>query len=530
MAIIDNLTLRDTFTKELPSDPITTNTRRQVLKSCYSFVTPKKTAAPKLISTSKEVGALLGLTTQELNTKAFVDILTGNEVLKNTQPYAMCYGGHQFGNWAGQLGDGRAINLTAIEHQGKQWILQLKGAGPTPYSRSADGLAVLRSSIREYLCSESMFHLGVPTTRALSLALTGDEVLRDMLYNGNTAYEKGAVVCRVAPSFIRFGNFEIFTARQDVETLKQLTDYTIRHFYPELGAPSKEVYVQFFAEVVKRTMDMVLHWQRVGFVHGVMNTDNFSILGLTIDYGPYGWLEGYDPDWTPNTTDRGQRRYRFGNQPQVAFWNLIQLANALVPLIKATEPIEDILKQFQANYGPAYFKMMRAKLGLAQELEEDTTLITDLLAVLPLTETDMTIFFRNLANFDENVDIDSIQDASFLEAVSAAFYKPEELKEDILEKWKVWFQKYSARLKIEANSNEVRKKIMNQHNPKYVLRNYMAQLAIDAADEGNYALIEELLELLRRPYEEQPNAEKWFAKRPEWARNKVGCSMLSCSS
>jgi len=530
MTITDNLNLKDTFTKELPSDPITTNTRRQVEKACYSYVHPKKTAAPKLISTSKEVADLLGLTEKEVTSTSFVNILTGNEIFKNTKPYAMCYGGHQFGNWAGQLGDGRAINLTAIAHEGKQWTLQLKGAGPTPYSRSADGLAVLRSSIREYLCSESMFHLGVPTTRALSLALTGDEVLRDVLYNGNAAYEKGAVVCRVAPTFIRFGNFEIFAARQDVDTLKQLTDYTIRHHYPDLGAPSKETYIQFFDAIVQRTMEMVLHWQRVGFVHGVMNTDNFSILGLTIDYGPYGWLEGYDPDWTPNTTDRGQRRYRFGNQPQVAFWNLIQLANALVPLIEDTTELESILQQYQANYGPAYFKMMGAKLGLETQLEEDTLLITDLIALLPLTETDMTIFFRNLADFDKDLSFDAVKDASFLDAVSAAFYKPAELTGDILAQWKTWFQKYAARLKIEAVSNEVRKKSMNQHNPKYVLRNYMAQLAIDAADKGNYELIEELLELLRLPYEDQPASEKWFAKRPEWARNKVGCSMLSCSS
>lgn len=527
---MDNLILQDTFTKELPSDPITENTRRQVLKACYSFVKPKKTAAPKLISTSKEVAALIGLSREEVSTDSFVNILTGNEVFKNTQPYAMCYGGHQFGNWAGQLGDGRAINLTEVVHEGKQWMLQLKGAGPTPYSRSADGLAVLRSSIREYLCSESMFHLGVPTTRALSLALTGDKVLRDMLYNGNAAYEKGAVVCRVAPSFIRFGNFEIFAARKDIATLKELTDYTILHFYPELGKPSKETYIQFFDTIVQRTMDMVLHWQRVGFVHGVMNTDNFSILGLTIDYGPYGWLEGYDPDWTPNTTDRGQRRYRFGNQAQVAFWNLIQLANALVPLIEDTTALESILQQFQANYGPAYFKMMRAKLGLELEMEEDTTLILDLLEVLPLTETDMTIFFRNLANLDKDLSFDSVKNASFLEAVMAAFYRPADLKEDILDQWKTWFQKYTARLKIETATNAARKKAMNQHNPKYVLRNYMAQLAIDAADEGDYQLIEEFLELLRQPYEEQPDSQKWFAKRPEWARNKVGCSMLSCSS
>ncbi len=222
----------------------------------------------------------------------------------------MCYGGHQFGNWAGQLGDGRAINLAEVEHLDQRWTIQLKGAGETPYSRSADGLAVLRSSVREYLCSEAMFHLGVPTTRALSLALSGDEVLRDVLYDGNPAYEKGAIVSRIAPTFLRFGNYEIFSAHQDVKTLKILVDYTIKHFFSHLGKPSKETYLAFFNEVVNLNIDMVVHWQRIGFVHGVMNTDNMSILGLTIDYGPYGWLEGFDFGWTPNTTDSQFKRYK----------------------------------------------------------------------------------------------------------------------------------------------------------------------------------------------------------------------------
>ena len=251
---------------------------------------------------------MIGLDSEDIKTEEFLKVFSGNKVLENTDPYAMCYGGHQFGNWAGQLGDGRAINLTEVVHEDQRWALQLKGAGETPYSRTADGLAVLRSSIREHLCSEAMFHLGVPTTRSLSLMLTGDEVLRDMLYDGNADYEKGAVVCRVSPSFIRFGNFQILAARKDVKTLTELTDYTIRHFFPKIKSTGKESYIEFFNEVVDRTLEMIVHWQRVGFVHGVMNTDNLSILGLTIDYGPYGWLEDYDVDWTPNTTDRGHKR------------------------------------------------------------------------------------------------------------------------------------------------------------------------------------------------------------------------------
>ena len=230
-----NLNLKHTFTKELPSDSILENSRRQVKEACFSFTTPKQTKTPEVLHTSKEMAAALGISENEISSELFTKVFTGNELLPNTKPYAMCYGGHQFGNWAGQLGDGRAINLFEVEHNNKQWTVQLKGAGETPYSRTADGLAVLRSSIREYLCSEAMFHLGVPTTRALSLALSGDEVLRDVLYDGNSDYEKGAIVSRVSPSFLRFGSFEIFAARQDHKTLKTLVDYTIKHHFSHLG-------------------------------------------------------------------------------------------------------------------------------------------------------------------------------------------------------------------------------------------------------------------------------------------------------
>ena len=337
-----NLNIKHTFNNELPADPISENLRRQVKEACFSFVNPKQTKAPEIIHVSKEMANDLGIIGADVSSKLFANVVTGNEILPNTKPYAMCYGGHQFGHWAGQLGDGRAINLFEVEHDKKQWTVQLKGAGETPYSRTADGLAVLRSSIREYLCSEAMFHLGIPTTRALSLALTGDEVLRDMLYDGNSEFEKGAIVSRVSPTFLRFGSYEIFAARQDHKTLKTLVDFTIKHHFPHLGKPTKSAYVKFFAEVSQRTLNMIIHWQRVGFVHGVMNTDNMSILGLTIDYGPYGWLEGFDFGWTPNTTDSQHKRYRFGNQPNIGLWNLYQLANAMYPLIEETESLEAI--------------------------------------------------------------------------------------------------------------------------------------------------------------------------------------------
>ncbi len=523
-----NLNIKDKFNKELPADPNKANTRRQVLKACFSYATPRTPSDPKLIHATDEVASMLGLTAADLQSERFLEVFSGKKVLENTAPYAMCYGGHQFGNWAGQLGDGRAINLTEVEHDNKSWTLQLKGAGETPYSRRADGLAVLRSSVREHLCSEAMFHLGVPTTRSLSLILTGDTVLRDVMYDGNPAYEKGAVVCRVAPSFIRFGNFQIFPSRGDIETLQELIDFTIKHFFPTAQVGTKEGYIEFFRQVAKRTLEMIVHWQRVGFVHGVMNTDNMSILGLTIDYGPYGWLEGYDPDWTPNTTDRQMRRYRFGQQAPIALWNLWQLANALYPLVEKPEPLQEILEQFHTNYPKAYTKMMEQKLGLEEIAPSNVELIANLVEVLQLTETDMTLFFRNLADFSKETTVR--EGEAFLEVIKEAFYAPNDLKEAVLEKWRNWFATYQQHLQVETRSDAQRKIAMNQVNPKYVLRNYMAQLAIDAANEGNYSIIHELHELLKRPYAEQPEMEKWFVKRPEWARHKVGCSMLSCSS
>jgi uncharacterized protein YdiU (UPF0061 family) len=516
------LNIKENFTKELPADSTQENTRRQIENACFSYVTPKKTSNPKVLHVSKEMAIELDITEEETTLEFFQNIVTGNEIYPETTPFAMCYGGHQFGNWAGQLGDGRAINLFEVDHKNKNWKVQLKGAGETPYSRTADGLAVLRSSVREYLCSEAMFHLGVPTTRALSLSLSGDNVLRDVLYDGNPAYEKGAIVSRVAPSFLRFGSFEIFSSRNDVKNLKILTNYTIKHHFTHLGPPSKEAYINFFKEVSERTLNMIIHWQRVGFVHGVMNTDNMSILGLTIDFGPYGWLEGFDFGWTPNTTDLQNKRYRFGNQPNIGLWNLYQLANALYPIIEEAEPLEEILNQYKIDFEQKSLTMMKSKLGLFSEDENDLKLIQALEDTLQLSETDMTIFFRSLSDFS------SVN--SGLNLIKNAFYNFESISDEVKNQWILWFAKYEERLQKETTSNEDRKQKMNALNPKYVLRNYMSQLAIDAADKGDYSLIDELFQLLKKPYDEQLENEKWFVKRPEWARNKVGCSMLSCSS
>ena len=521
------LKLKDTFTKELPADQDHTNVPRQVYTACFSSVTPRKPSNPSLIHVSKEMADELGIEEKDLDSEKFLQVVTGGEIYPGSSPYAMCYGGHQFGHWAGQLGDGRAINLMEVESDGMQWALQLKGAGETPYSRTADGLAVLRSSIREHLCSEAMFHLGVPTTRSLSLSLTGDQVLRDVMYNGNAAFEKGAVVCRVSPSFIRFGSFEIFANRGDIETLKALTDYTIKHHFPTIQETGKKAYTEFFQEVTARTLEMVIHWQRVGFVHGVMNTDNMSILGLTIDYGPYGWLENYDPEWTPNTTDRQMKRYRFGQQGNIALWNLLKLANALYPLIEASDELEQSLKFFQANYRIQYSKMMANKIGI-EFVPSDESLIIDLEKALMSADTDMTIFFRKLA-LHKKADIIDCEEA-LLALIGEAFYEADDLTDEVLDLWYLWFANYNNRLQNDELSDKNRRTKMDAINPKYVFRNYMAQLAIDAADKGDHSIIEELHELLKRPYSDQQEMNKWAVRRPEWAKHKVGCSMLSCSS
>ncbi len=520
-----HLEIENIFTSQLPADSNETNETRQVLNACFSYVFPRIPSNPKLIHASEEVAELIGISVEDLESEDFLNYFSGKKVIPNSRPYAMNYAGHQFGNWAGQLGDGRAILLTEIKHKDQVFALQLKGAGSTPYSRRADGLAVLRSSIREHLCSEAMFHLGVPTTRSLSLILTGDTVLRDVMYDGNPNYEKGAVVCRVAPSFIRFGNFELFSSQNDVPTLKLLTDFTIKNYFPDITSDGKEKYLDFFKSVANKTMEMIVHWQRVGFVHGVMNTDNMSILGLTIDYGPYGWLEDYNYNWTPNTTDKEHRRYRFENQPNVAQWNLYQLANALFPLIEEAKPLELLLQEFQQLYHSNYIDMMCSKLGLKKRNTDDEKLINKLEKNLQLSETDMTIFFRELSSVKKNAS-----PGSAIATINEAFYKPEEIKKEILKSWENWFEKYLNRLNLEDHSDEERTIAMNSVNPKYVLRNYMAQVAIETAEKEDYTILKELHGLLKNPYEEQAELDKWYAKRPDWARDKIGSSMLSCSS
>jgi uncharacterized protein YdiU (UPF0061 family) len=518
------------FVRDLPGDPLLHNVSRAVRNACYTRVNPTPVAAPRLLGWSDGVGEMLGIARPDSPTGPAPEVLGGNRVLPGMAPYAARYGGHQFGVWAGQLGDGRAITLGEVVANGMRYDLQLKGTGKTPYSRTADGRAVLRSSVREFMCSEAMDYLGVPTTRALSLVATGETVIRDMFYDGNPEPEPGAIVCRVAPSFVRFGNFEILAAHDELDTLKRLADYVIVQHFPEMGTPSPEAYARWFEEICRRTAVMVAEWTRVGFVHGVMNTDNMSILGLTIDYGPYGWLEGFDPMWTPNTTDAQGRRYRYGAQPQIAQWNLARFAGALLPLVDKAA-LEHGLAVYRDTFERESSRMTAEKLGLiALDREGDEQLVSDMFDVLQRAETDMTLFFRLLATVPVDGAADTAVDTALIEPLRRAFYGEEAFESAHSARLAGWLRRYVARVRKDRLPAPERIARMNGANPKYVLRNYLAQLAIDALANGDASVMERLMAVLQRPYDDQPQHDDLAERRPEWARNRPGCSALSCSS
>lgn len=512
------------FTSALPGETAAANYPHQVYNSVWSETDPTPASSPKLVSHIAEMTTSLGV---NIDDPQIAEILTGsraNPQPSEQRPYSMRYGGHQFGNWAGQLGDGRAISLGEVaDSEGQQWTLQLKGAGPTPYSRQGDGYAVLRSSIREYMCAEAVHHLGIPTTRSLTLCTTGETIARDVFYDGNITMEQGAIVCRAAHSFIRFGNFEIHAACQEPELIKLLADYVISRNFPHLGTPGPDTYQQWFREILQATASTVAHWQRVGFVHAVMNTDNMSILGHTIDYGPYGWLEEYDPKWTPNFVDNSMRRYCYGNQPEIALWNLYRLANALIPLFDATEPLEEVLKEYRDTFDSQWNAILADKLGLSSYTPQDKKLFESLWSTLSLTGTDFTIFFRQLAKITPDTDSETIRTLML-----PSIYKERDFHNDIEDGFLQWVKQWQHR--VAAEDATMRGQKMRAANPRYVLRNYLALNAIEAAEQGDFSVMEDMMRVLRTPYDEQPEAEHYAARRPDWATQKPGCTMLTCSS
>jgi uncharacterized protein YdiU (UPF0061 family) len=509
------------FVNELPGDASGAQHSRATPGLCWATVHPTPVKQPALLAYSSEVGDLLDLSYEDVHSEEFLAAFSGNRLLSGMTAYATCYGGHQFGHWAGQLGDGRAISLgEVINKRGERYELQLKGAGMTPYSRRADGRAVLRSSIREFLCSEAMHHLGIPSTRALSLIATGDDVMRDMFYDGNAKFEPGAIVCRVAPSFTRFGHFEIVASRGEHDLLKQLINFTISRDFPQIAIQSTDAYAQWFMQICVSTAHLVVEWLRVGFVHGVMNTDNMSILGLTIDYGPYGWTDNFDPGWTPNTTDSEWRRYCLAQQPPVARWNLQRLAEALTPIFPSRAQLDAGLEHFDVTLQSELSDMLAAKFGLLEWRDEDADLVESIFELMQRAEVDMTEFFRALADIK--------QDTPELSVLENAFYRAT-LYRNHQQLFKDWLTRYVTRLTLQEDSDTARRTRMNAVNPRFILRNYLSQQVIDAAMNGDMSMLDRLMEAARHPYDEDTPADL-ISKRPDWAINKPGCSTLSCSS
>ncbi len=467
----------------------------------YSRVCPTPVPDPYLVCYSPEALALLDLDAGEMTRPELIETLAGNQLLPGMDAIAALYAGHQFGHYVPQLGDGRAILLGEVKNAaGEGWEVQLKGAGRTPYSRGGDGRAVLRSSIREFLCSEAMHALGIPTTRALCIVGSDRPVYRE-------DEETAALVTRLAPSFVRFGSFEVFYYRNQVEPIKQLADYVIERYYPDLKNLA-DPYPEFLRQVALRTAELMAQWQAVGFSHGVMNTDNMSILGLTLDYGPFGFLDAFDPGYVCNHSDTGGR-YAFDQQPDVAAWNITKLAQALVPLM-SVETASQAIGEYPQVFGKAYLERMAAKFGLPAG-GETAGLVMDALQLLAQNRVDYTIFLRRLCDFDSRPD-----------ATNAP------LRDLVIDRaaFDAWGARYAAALRQLGSSDAERAAAMRRVNPKYILRNHLAEVAIRrAADERDYSEVNRLHALLTRPFDEQPEYEAYAAEPPDWARKiEVSCS------
>jgi len=523
---LEDLHFDNSFVRELPGDSDKSNSLRQVFGALYSLVsTTPANGEPRLMAASTDVAHLIGLDAADLQRPEFALVMSGAAPLPGGKSFAQCYGGHQFGSWAGQLGDGRAISIAEVlGPDGQRWELQLKGAGRTPYSRRADGRAVMRSSVREYVASEAMHFLGVPTTRALSLVGTGDQVLRDLYYDGNAAYEPGAVVCRVSPSFVRFGTFELPASRGGAEQplVQALLDYVVKHHYPHLKGEDR-LASALLLEVAERTAHLVAMWQCIGFVHGVLNTDNMSILGVTIDYGPYGFMDKFDPYYTPNLTDFQGRRYAYRRQPDAAAWNVMMLAQALFAADALTgDEAQAAIDKFAEVFQEEYNARMAAKLGLNAY---DGTLLLELMKLMYQDDADFTITFRSLSSVtsvDETLE-------ELPAALAAAFETP--LEPERASAWLQWLASYRATLRAEGRPDEERRAAQNAVNPKFIPRQHLLYGAYDACEKGDTSELESLMDVLRRPFDEQNDVDpKYSALPPEEITKKRGVCTLSCSS
>ena len=464
----------------------------------YSLVMPQKIEQPTWVSCNYSLASELEIDHQDLFSDKTLNLMSGDIDKDSLKPIALAYSGHQFGVWAGQLGDGRAITLgeLAVGESQQLWDIQLKGAGVTPYSRFGDGRAVLRSSIREYLCSEAMHALGIRTTRALALVSSNTPVHRETI-------ESAAMVCRVAQSHIRFGSFEHFYYANDPQSLKRLADYVIARHFPQWTEDSQR-YLLLLKNSVLKTAKTIAQWQAVGFSHGVMNTDNMSILGDTIDYGPFGFLDSYNPCFICNHSDT-EGRYSFKNQPSVGLWNLNALARCFSSLLTNNELI-DCLKLYEPEFLKQYYSLMTQKIGLESCRASDAKLIDQLLSVLEKDAVDYSIFFRRLCDF-----------SSADQSIRDLFTNLNEFED--------WTEKYLKRLSQQSLSDTQRQQHMRRVNPQYILRNYMAQIAIEAAEQGDYSEIELLLKVLQNPYEEHPEASRYAGPPPDWAAQiSVSCS------
>ncbi|XP_064632790.1 protein adenylyltransferase SelO-like [Lineus longissimus] len=504
-----------------PLDSENENYVRQVRNAVFSKTdpTPMKTAV-KLAGTSADALVdILDLDVEVGRSKDFLEFVSGLLTMPGYSPLAHRYGGHQFGYWAGQLGDGRAIMIGEYKNsKGEKWELQLKGSGLTPYSRTADGRAVIRSSVREFLCSEAMYYLGVPTSRAASLVISKDVIMRDQFYNGRAKFERCAVVLRLAQSWFRIGSLEILAYSGEQNLLKQVVDYIIKEYFPKIDPEASDRYLTFLADVVERTAKLMAQWQSVGFSHGVMNTDNFSLLGITIDYGPFGFLDEYNPDFIPNTSD-DDGRYSYKKQPDVGFFNMQKLGHVMRAVLseKQTRQVDGILRGYQVHYDKAFLEVFGGKLGLQGTDSKDEKLINSLLDMMKTTRTDFTMTFRQLGD----VTIDELREGKISDDLWAL------KRVSSHEKFSKWAEKYLKRIENSKITDDARTEIMHKNNPRYVLRNWIAQAVIEDVRKDNFDTLETVQKILKKPFTEQPEAEElgYAAAPPDWAKQiRVSCS------